>query len=346
MPTPTSLGTVVPPRIADALTTATARTGEGFDYLLNTARRESALNERAAAPTSSARGLFQFVEQTWLGTVKETGARHGLAAYAEQIDKTATGRYAVQDPDARRAILALRNDPHVSSVMAGELTASNRAELTGRLGRAPTEGELYIAHFLGASGAGRLIETAARTPGKPAADMFPQAARANRSIFFAADGRPRSAASVYAGLVSQHDGTASTQRSADTARTAAAAPFKAVASFFESLFQGLFSIFTGGSDRSVDAPTAIGRRASSSAPAAASGVTAPAGWNLFAAAYAPDAQSGSEMLRAHRTYAMDGAATVSTGSGGGDGASWSHGLFTTDQRSDSPFAPGPPPTTA
>src|SRR6478735_11859401 len=64
-------------RIAGAIKQAANTTGISFEYLLATAKMESNFNPRASASTSSARGLYQFIDQTWLGTVKEAGAQLG-----------------------------------------------------------------------------------------------------------------------------------------------------------------------------------------------------------------------------------------------------------------------------
>jgi soluble lytic murein transglycosylase-like protein len=61
-------------RIAGAIKQAASNTGASFEYLLATAKMESNFNPKAAASTSSARGLYQFIDQTWLGTVKEAGS--------------------------------------------------------------------------------------------------------------------------------------------------------------------------------------------------------------------------------------------------------------------------------
>jgi hypothetical protein len=184
--------------VVDAIRQGAARTGVGFDYLLSTAQRESALDPKAQARGSSASGLFQFVEQTWLGMVKSEGGKAGLTDYARAISTRQDGTYAVDDPSLRRAILDLRQDPAVASVMAGALTQKNREVLTSGLGREPTGGELYVAHFLGAAGAAELVKTAASNPSRPIASDFPDAAAANRSIFFDPQGRPRGAGEVYA----------------------------------------------------------------------------------------------------------------------------------------------------
>lgn len=200
------------PQVASAIRQGAAATGASFDYLLATAQLESGLNPTAQAPTSSAGGLFQFIDQTWLGIVKAVGPALGFSGYANAIQKGPDGRYQVADPAARAAILDLRNDPVASATMAGAFTRDNAAQLAGVLGRQPTEGELYMAHFLGAEGAGKLINTVRSQPQASAAAVFPAAAAANRSIFF--DGsRPRTVAEVYARLDSRFQ----------TARTAALA---------------------------------------------------------------------------------------------------------------------------
>ncbi|CAA9509608.1 MAG: Flagellar protein FlgJ [peptidoglycan hydrolase] [uncultured Sphingomonadaceae bacterium] len=185
--------------IESVIRKAADRTGVDFGFLLKTARRESSLNPGAKAKTSSAAGLFQFVEQTWLGQLKRHGGKHGYGAYASMIEKGADGRLRCNSDEARRAVMNLRFDPSCSSLMAGELTSDHAAYLKGRIGREPTEGELYAAHFMGPAGAAKLIEAEARSPDASAAGLFPQAASANRSIFYR-KGRPATVAEVYAGL--------------------------------------------------------------------------------------------------------------------------------------------------
>jgi hypothetical protein len=75
--------------------------------------------------------------------------------------------------------------------------------LTNTLGREPTRGELYIAHFLGPREATRFIELAAGRPDGNAAKYFPAAARANPSIF-GGKAKPRTLAQVYGPLVAGH----------------------------------------------------------------------------------------------------------------------------------------------
>jgi Transglycosylase SLT domain len=185
--------------VEGAIQRASAATGVDFSFLLGTARRESSLNPSAHARTSSASGLFQFTDQTWLATLKTHGAKYGYARYAELIQQSPEGRYFIQGADARKAVMDLRLDPHAASLMAGELASDHAAYLRGRVGRDPTSGELYAAHVLGAQGSARLIETVRSNPGAQAAALFPEAAAANKGLFYR-DGRAVSAGELYANL--------------------------------------------------------------------------------------------------------------------------------------------------
>ena len=183
-------------RVTAAIQLASASTGVRFDYLLNQARIESSLNPDAHARTSSATGLFQFIEQTWLGMVKQHGADHGLATEANAIQRGRNGHYYVADPAMRRQILDLRRQPEASSAMAAEFASDNGRYLERRLGRAAEPVDLYLAHFLGAGGAARFLRAHDSNPGAAAAAMLPAAARSNRAVFYNRDGSARSFAEI------------------------------------------------------------------------------------------------------------------------------------------------------
>ncbi|HZD90819.1 MAG TPA: transglycosylase SLT domain-containing protein [Pseudolabrys sp.] len=191
-------------RITGAISQAARSTGISFEYLVTTAQIESRLNPKAQAPTSTASGLYQFIDQTWLGTLKKDGPSLGLGQYAAAISQGADGRYTVDNPDMRKAILQLRHDPRASAMMAGAFTRNNENQLASVIGRQPTEGELYIAHFLGSGGAGKLIENAINNPEANAAQMFPSAASANHSVFYDRQGQARSVAGVYGELTRRY----------------------------------------------------------------------------------------------------------------------------------------------
>jgi len=207
-----------------AIRQAAQMTGADFKYLLATAQVESNLNPHAKAATSSARGLFQFTEQTWLATLKEQGPAFGYGPYAAAVARQPGGDYAVADPRMTRAVMNLRSDPTANALMAGAFTKANSEKLTAGLGRNPTEGELYIAHFLGSNGASRMIALAKYNPQAPAAAAFSMAARANPTIFYTGGGNARSAGEVYRLLVSRYEAARKGPASALTATVDADKP--------------------------------------------------------------------------------------------------------------------------
>jgi hypothetical protein len=180
--------------------------GADFGFLLKTAQRESSLDPHAKAGTSSATGLFQFTDATWMNTLDRYGSKHG-------VDTSGMSR---QD------ILALRSDAGLSAKMAGELANENAGILEGKLGRPATQGELYLAHFMGPHDAAKLTLAAQSNAKGAAADMFPAAAAANASVFQGADGGALDAAALYRKLVG--GGTGDLAGHAANLATSAVAP--------------------------------------------------------------------------------------------------------------------------
>jgi hypothetical protein len=215
--------------VVAALKNAAAATGSDFHYLLGTAMRESSLKANAQSSTSSAAGLFQFVDQTWLGLVKAHGPKYGLGSLAGAINLAPDGRYHAANDSDRQAILALKKDPQVSALMAGEYARSAQGAMEANLGRAVCGGELYAAHFLGADAACKLIRTSQSAPQADAAQIFPQAAGANRNVFFHADGTAKSVREVYDWAMQQPGGSVSLASAAPASTNAAPSNVRAVA---------------------------------------------------------------------------------------------------------------------
>jgi len=199
----------VPQSLAQVIDAAGARNGVDFNYLLQTAMRESSLNPQAKAQTSSAVGLFQFLEGTWLQVVKEQGPRLGYQRYADMISVDSEGNYYIADPQLRAEVLKLRENPQMAADMAAAFTRSNGEHLLQRFGRMPSAGELYIAHFLGAAGAERMFVAGLQNPDQIAASLFPRQAEANPTIFYE-NGHARTIREVYRALVSRHEGDGQT----------------------------------------------------------------------------------------------------------------------------------------
>lgn len=249
-------------QIAGAIKQAAVKTGASFEYLVAAAKIESNLQPTAAASTSTARGLFQFIEQTWLGTVKEAGAALGYGQYADAITKQSSGIYSVSDPTMRAAILKLRDDPAANAAMAGALTNSNGFKLVSGIGRRPTDNELYIAHFLGVGGASRLIKASEDTPHANAVQMFPRAAAANRPIFYDKSGEARSVAGVYAELTRRYSEAANSKAARSAIAAAGGSPDAGAASVAVTASNYLAAYPQGGAASAASANVAPGSSAS------------------------------------------------------------------------------------
>jgi len=195
----------IPQSLAYVLNNAGDKSDVDFNYLLQTARRESSLNPTAKASSSSAVGLFQFLDTTWLQVMKEQGPRLGYQQYADQISQDKDGNYVIKDKAVRAQVLKLREDPQIAADMAAAFTQSNGAYLQSKFGRMPSPGELYIAHFLGPQGAEKMFDAGLQNPDQVAARLFPQQAKANPQIFYT-DGHARTIREVYKALVAQHNG--------------------------------------------------------------------------------------------------------------------------------------------
>ncbi len=200
-------GAKASPEVASAIRQASASTGVDFSYLVAQAGQESSFRPDAKAGTSSASGLYQFVESTWLNMIRNKGADYGLANLASQIDTGANGMPRVSDPTMRRQILELRNDPKIASAMAAEYAKSNGAQLSQELGRPVNSTDLYMAHFLGASGASKFLSALDTAPNTIGASLLPDAAAANRGVFYDSNGKARTVAQIYNHYAQRFDGT-------------------------------------------------------------------------------------------------------------------------------------------
>ncbi|MBG0797943.1 transglycosylase SLT domain-containing protein [Methylocystis sp. L43] len=154
--------------------------------LMAIADKESNFSSTAKARTSSASGLFQFVEKTWLKAMKTFGWRHGHGETAAVIASDDSARVSGQK---RAQILGLRNDPYLSAVLAAEMLKKDSARIAEKIGRPLTRGETYLIHFLGPDDAERFMRTMDEAPQTSAASLLPRPARANKPIFYEQQGR-------------------------------------------------------------------------------------------------------------------------------------------------------------
>ncbi len=219
----------VEPTVASAVRKASQETGSSFELMMASAQMESGMKSNAKSSTSSAAGMFQFTEQTWLDTVRQHGAEHGMAKEASSIVDH-DGKLTTADPTLRKKILALRSNLSVASTYAGDHLRDLSNKLSSSLGRAATSAEVYLGYFLGAHGAKQMISA---PKNEVAANILPDAAKANESLFYSSNGTPLTAgqflqkvqkrlnqafADVGAGMSGSHTMVAST----DTASSAQA----------------------------------------------------------------------------------------------------------------------------
>lgn len=148
---------------------ASSRTGVDSNILKAFAGIESSFNPNAKAGTSSAKGLFQFIDGTWGNMIKKYGGKYDL-------DRS-TSPY----------------DPMASALMGAEYIKENTKILKSVKDDVGIT-DLYLGHFLGAGGAKKLLSADAN---EIAAGILPASAKSNRSIFFNRNGTPKTVSEVY-----------------------------------------------------------------------------------------------------------------------------------------------------
>ena len=181
-----AFGGQAPKGVLNAIEKASAKTGVDFAYLVQQAKAESSFDPQAKAKTSSATGLYQFIESTWLNTIEKHGYKHGISTEGK----------------SRQQILNMRKDPQIASNMAAEFASDNEKFLEDHWAKGQKEigsTELYLAHFLGASGAAGFLNARDENPLQKAAYIFPEAAKANKNVFYdRATGKARSFDEIHA----------------------------------------------------------------------------------------------------------------------------------------------------
>lgn len=178
---------------------ASEATQVSANFLLALARQESGCRSDARASTSSAYGMFQFIESTWLVAIHEHGAKYDERHLAEAVAIDVNGRPVMRNPAMREEVLAKRGDAQLAAFLAAELALENAAYIRRHRRAQLTATDLYMAHFLGAHGAREFLLVLDREPGRHAHEVMPRAADANPSVFFERGNRarPRSVAGVY-----------------------------------------------------------------------------------------------------------------------------------------------------
>jgi len=190
--------------VVAAIRLSSVRTGVDFSYLMKLAAAESNFEPESESATSSATGMYQFTQGTWLNTLKKHGEKYGLVAdYAAQIEyyvnrRTGTQRPFLRDKAIYEHLLELRKNPRIAAMMAAETVLDNQQKLVNSFDREPTQTDLYLTHFLGAKAAITFIRSLEQSPDKHAVELFPVAASSNHNIFHPNTCAPRTVDEVYA----------------------------------------------------------------------------------------------------------------------------------------------------
>lgn len=190
----------VNPDVYNAIKSASIKTGVSFDYLLDQARTESNFQPEIKSKTSSATGLYQFINATWMGMVEKHGDKYGIDTSQDKQD-----------------ILEMRKDPKMASYMAAEFAKENGQHLQNTVGGQIGQTDLYLAHFLGAGGAEKFLKGWKDNPDQNAEILFPAAAKANKNVFTdRGTGKKRSLDEVYQFFANKFDDKGTTQVAATT----------------------------------------------------------------------------------------------------------------------------------
>jgi hypothetical protein len=236
-----ALTRAVDPTVLRSIRQASLSTSTDFGLLMAQASRESGFKADAKSSTSSAAGLFQFVDSTWLDMVHRFGDKYGVGDLAQQITQTSSGKLTVADASTKQKILDLRQNPTISANLAAEYVKQNQSEMEQALGRPLSRGDLYMAHFLGAGGATQFLKALDSKGDTQAAKLLPDAAAANPSIFYDGSGHAKSVREIYQSVASKIEkdadafaGGAPMMAAASTSSTAPSKAFTA-ASVAETL---------------------------------------------------------------------------------------------------------------
>jgi peptidoglycan hydrolase-like protein with peptidoglycan-binding domain len=184
-----------------AIRLGSLRTGVEFPYLMELAFTESSFDPAKKAGKSSATGLYQFTDATWLNSIKAYGDKYGLGIYASQVehitDAAGRRRAVVRNPVINRHILALRYDPGIATLLAAEFTLENEKLLARFLGRPFGRTELYLTHFFGIEDALEFLNLLEKNPARIAAASFPEAAESNPGVFHPLPEEQRTVEEIY-----------------------------------------------------------------------------------------------------------------------------------------------------
>lgn len=149
----------------DLVELSSRTTGVPTTYARALFAQEGGDNTEAANPRSTARGLTQFIEGTWLQMMREYGPRYGLPqSLANQIEQKPNGAWRARTREAHDQLMELRFSPEWNAVMSGHYANQEHGDMVRRAGRPVSIEETYLAHFMNGDVAGQWVRAVGNQP--------------------------------------------------------------------------------------------------------------------------------------------------------------------------------------
>lgn len=150
-------------------------TGVDLDLLARIAAMESSfLKDATPGGPNTAKGLFQFIDDTWTAVILKHGSKYGVSSNTSAFD------------------------PKANTIMAAMWLKDNIKLLENVVvNREVTETDVYLTHFLGRTGVQRFLKA---EPAKVAASHMPKVAKRNKNIFYTRTNKARTYEEVYVAI--------------------------------------------------------------------------------------------------------------------------------------------------
>lgn len=193
------------PAMIDAIYYASQETGASFELLIIKAMLESDLGEHTIAPNSSARGIFQYIDSTWLALIKQHGEHIGYKPYADALEMDIVkNQFNVTEDSSfsRNDILKLRYNSRITALIKSYQILDEQKTLHNYKNNQTVHiTDHYIVHMMGLPLAKMFYKLqqseSAIIPASLTNRMFEKAIASNKNFFYDDDGNGLNAMQIY-----------------------------------------------------------------------------------------------------------------------------------------------------